>query len=229
MLQIKIPKKHYPNLLKILQLKESSFKTFIKTVSEIPPKVYPEEILLEAISKIKLEATSKAKLETSKEQPNIVQTLLSLLVNRGVSEEETTNYVEILISEDLIKALKIDKKEVEVLKKRLISIFNVEPLIISAKATNVLFEYYSTFGRARVLTDIRPVFSAGKDTTPKAAMIVHSLNIHYHQESLHKEFYVELDDNDIQELIDNLRRAQSKSKKLKKVLDKSGLNCLNPF
>lgn len=68
------------------------------------------------------------------------------------------------------------------------------------------------------MSDIRPVLSENRETTTDAAIIIHTLKIHYIQDNQHKEFFIALDTEDIVFLIDTLIRAQEKEETLKSIL-----------
>jgi hypothetical protein len=80
-----------------------------------------------------------------------------------------------------------------------------------------MYEYENVYYKSRTITDIRPVFSTEIDSV-EAALIIHTLRIHYHIGAAHKDFYVALDTNDLQQLIDVLERAKVKAEKLKAML-----------
>ena len=70
------------------------------------------------------------------------------------------------------------------------------------------------------MSDIRPVF-AGSPGDTAGALIIHNLNISYHNGSRHKEFYVALDSDELDELKQVIERAQKKAVSLKLLLKKS--------
>jgi hypothetical protein len=77
--------------------------------------------------------------------------------------------------------------------------------------------------RARILTDIRPVFGA-TDDPPIAAVVVHTLRLSFFEDNESKEFFISLDAEDLRTLRDQLDRASSKAESLKEVIDKTGID-----
>jgi hypothetical protein len=97
---------------------------------------------------------------------------------------------------------------------------------IIAKATGVFLDHERIYCGARILTDIRPVFSSDAAVMPNAAVIVHTLKIGYHENGDHKEFYLALDAEDIRKLQEILNRANTKAQSLKELLNKAELSYL---
>ena len=217
MANIKVPEKHHGALKKLLHLSESVFESMVKAIATIPIKTYPESTLLTAIKKVKSINGEDAKI--------LRDFLVPFCVNHSSSDKEALQYVESIRSLEV--ELGISKKDWDIVKSRLTTILNVKPLILSAKATAILHEYERTFGRTRVLTDIRPIFDTTKDANLEAGIVIHTLNIHYHQEGEHKDFFVTLDDNDLDMLIFALERAKAKAQNLKQHLKKTKLMCID--
>lgn len=92
---------------------------------------------------------------------------------------------------------------------------------ITAKALGVTSEYEKTFWRARILTDMRPIFGEKVEEPPAAAVIVHTLRITYHtpQANNHPSaFYLSLDTKDLRELQAEITRALAKEQTITKTL-----------
>jgi len=93
---------------------------------------------------------------------------------------------------------------------------------LSMKAASLAMEHDRNFCSAHVFTDVRPVFSNDL-SKPEGAVIVHNLNISYHEGKQHREFYVALAPNELKEVADAVSRAMQKDKAMKSLLRKSGL------
>lgn len=97
---------------------------------------------------------------------------------------------------------------------------------ITAKALGVMTEHEHVYCRARVLTDMRPIF--GEDiSTPDAFVTTHTLRIGYHDNQEHKDIFITMDRNDVKELIDMLKRAEQKEEALDSFLNNSKLVHIN--
>ena len=131
------------------------------------------------------------------------------------------------LAQDLVEAiedsrpgeLKLPATERECFKQQLSKFLDVDSLRIASKALFLLHEYERVFCSARVMTDIRPIFGSSPDDAPRAALIVHTLKLNYHDATGLKQFYITMDSDEMDELMFVLDRAESKAKSLKAVLD----------
>ena len=209
MAQINIPEKYHEALEKLSTLPDATFLKLLEALSNLPIKVHSRADLMGTISSISEISVGDAK--------DISDALLGFCMSCASCGKETSTYLEEFI-QALEKSPKLDRTKLEVLKSRLNQILNIASFSIATKAASVLFEHDRIFGQARVLTDIRPVFDIQADRPPKAAVIIHNLSIHYQQDGKHKEFFLAMDENDIQTLIETLKRAKMKAESIKKAL-----------
>ena len=112
--------------------------------------------------------------------------------------------------------------------ERLTFLFSSPQIYYASKARELLTECGNIYIDSRLITDIRPVFGIDLDESPKGAMIIHNLHIHYQadEEGDHKDLFLALDAKDIKTLKDVLNRAEIKEKSLKTVIEKAGLTNL---
>jgi hypothetical protein len=91
----------------------------------------------------------------------------------------------------------------------------------SVKAKELRLEVERSLYGARVLTDLRTVF--GDDVSTRPAMtVMHTLELKYHHETGdHREFYISLDDEDLQRLKEVIERAQRKGATLVELMNKA--------
>jgi hypothetical protein len=131
------------------------------------------------------------------------------------------------LDETKVDALKLKPERRDIFKQRITRLLAPSSsLAITARAVDVLTEHERIFTSARIITDIRSVFSDPSEK-PSAAFIVHMLNIHYRQGREKKEFFVALDSDDIAKLKEVLDRAEKKAKSLATLLDASGIHTLD--
>ncbi len=99
----------------------------------------------------------------------------------------------------------------------MLALLGAEAFTLTAKAQDLQTDDERTFCRARILTDLRPVFGTNIEDGPKGMVIIHLLKLGFHQasERHHDEFYVALDADDLQTLKKVVERAQSKAKILR--------------
>jgi hypothetical protein len=105
-------------------------------------------------------------------------------------------------------------------RDKLLALLGAEAFTLTAKAQDLQTDDERTFCRARILTDLRPVFGTKIEDGPKGMVIVHLLKLGFHQASVrqHDEFYVALDADDLQTLKKVIERAQSKANVLRSTM-----------
>ena len=127
--------------------------------------------------------------------------------------------------DDLVESMETDqRKELhlgptrEQFKKNLAKLLNDKNLVIASKAIYLRRDYEHTYCRARILTDIRPIFSDDRTLPPISAVLIHQLQLVYHEGSTTKEIHIALDSDDLSSLKVQIERAQEKAKSLKAFL-----------
>ncbi|SRR6266545_2288159 len=160
----------------------------------------------------------------------VIHSLMSLAAFKGSSNQNT----EKLVSDVLADLKKADKEPafandlIDRLAQRLPLLLGLSPLTISSKAIGILTDNQRIFREARVLSDIRAVFSDNVEAMPAAAVIVHELKLEYYESGDRKEWFIALDSRDLQKLINVLERAKQKDSSLRLVLSAANLPFLDP-
>jgi hypothetical protein len=217
-----IPKKRYNALVKLFSLPNELFQSLIANLQGAPFTFDLRSSLRSAISSLQD--------IQSEDVPDIIDALLSLYINRSGSDKSTTEYINEFSEaarESTSEGLRRIAESTEDIPARLTDIFKVSSVLLAAKASSVMYEYDHIFYKARVLTDVRPVFGEGA-AEAQALMIIHNLRIHYHQGDVHQDFFVALDSKDIQKLIDLLERAKAKAETLKSMLASTNIPYIEP-
>lgn len=104
-----------------------------------------------------------------------------------------------------------------------------DSLGITAKAKDIRGQHQNVYCKARILTDIRPVFSQDVGVEPPAGVIVHTLRLTTHPGgdfSASKDFYVALDELDLKELKRLVDRAVQKEATLRSLISQTGMTFL---
>lgn len=195
-----------------MELDEETADKLYSALSDAPPAI-DEQGLAQAITS-KVEGVSVDDLEI------ITEMLISLQATAnyyGISADIFTLDICEAITEDAIEGLKVESADS--CTNRLRRFFDVESLSVPQKVISVLRDHEYMFCKARIITDIRPVFGSDIEQGPTAAVIVHMLKISYHEGDDIKDFYLAMDTGDIQSLRDILDRADAKAKILKPVLE----------
>jgi hypothetical protein len=216
---INIPRKQYAVLSKLAELSEPQFAELIKGLNEIGASLSPTDF-----SK---HLSENVKTIPADDLSGLVKMLCGLY-----PAKENHNKTPAQIGLD-VKETAVDEKpqifppeRAAILETRINKLLSIDKAIaITAKAQDVVTEHPRVFCAARIFSDIRPVFSAEADSV-SAAVVVHTLNITYHQEGDHKEFFVTMDNADIDELKKAIERSEKKYKVLQSLIQKSGVTYL---
>jgi hypothetical protein len=117
--------------------------------------------------------------------------------------------------------------EASALRERLIMLLSIEKTVgIIAKAGELLYTYPIVYQSARILTDVRPVFSSEKEPTPIASVISHTLVVDTSEgdtEGRAKRIFIALDSEDLTDLKRVIERASQKEAALRRILPEQAL------
>jgi hypothetical protein len=213
-----IPEEYEAGYAKLIALDESVIEQFTEVLRAAPMVLRP----------IDLASTIAEHLAGSIEDDDvyeIIQMLVSLypVEDDFESNEQLAEEICEAVVESDSEKLSLPEGDRERFKQRLIKLLDIDSVRVASKANVLLHEYERVVCNARVMTDIRPVFGVSPDAPPKAALIVHTLKINYHDAEGLKEFYVAMDSDEMDQLMYVLDRADAKSKSLRAVLDAAKL------
>jgi len=175
---------------------------------------------------------SKALVEKLKPTPgaeikSIIRTLTALSTikeYRNRSIEEVLNDLKETIEAD--KPENLDTAKTQVLLGRLKQILEAGGGInMLVKTKSVILAHERTYCGSKILSDLRPIFFDSPDRI-SAAVLIHTVNISYHQNGEHKHFYVAMNPTDLEKLKGAIERAERKAKALRSYVDKSGIRYL---
>ena len=219
MATLRIPDDYQAGLACILKLADASVSQLAEAIRQAPPTAKLPEI----ISVVAPEVPDLSGEQLS----DILATLFSLYIVRGQADVSLKRFVD-----DLIEAMRatgrddlmVPPEQSSAIKERLARLLDIEPLNTFSKAVGLRGDHQRTFCDARILTDLRPVFGQDPSAPPVGAVIVHNLKLEYHESGDHKEFFLALDSDDIETLIEALERARIKSKSLQSLLSVTKLS-----
>lgn len=207
---LNIPESELPQIEWFARLSDENFSKLVSAFRDTDPTLTLREFS-EAVSE-------KIDLLPPDEVEENLKTLFALYWLK-----ERSGYPTDVFAEDLAEAAhrQSAKKEfplsVKQFAPRLIDLLNIGSIGVTAKALDVLTEHERVFCGARILSDMRPVF-LDDGTQATAAMIVHQLQIAFHEGKDHKELYFALDSNDLDELLEVIERARRKEKVFEKIM-----------
>lgn len=218
-----IPEPYKVGFKRVALLEDSSIQELLSAFRNTSPSLYAKEITEQVIPQVKSISASDV--------INITETLFSLYVSHAGQGSSLTDFVEGVIQaidESDYKELVNSTKTRDTLTQRLSALLNVDPMIVGAKSYILLFDNDRNFRSARVVTDIRPVFTDEAGKNPSAVMIVHQLKITYLEGDVSKDFYIAMDNKDIQRFMDALTRADLKAQTLKPVFEELKVLYIEP-
>jgi hypothetical protein len=197
------------------KLSEDSFEQLISALEEMTPKLFPQQIISELLTKVDIPVDDVSA---------IVSTVMTLNTHR-VLDDVTNEEIADRVLESAAEA-KISVADREAFRKKLLRVFELETLFISAKALGILQSSENLFRDARIVTDVRPVFGSDASAPPAAAVVVHMLDLSYQKDGNVKHIYIAMDSMDIDTLRETLDRAETKTESLKPLLQ--GTTILDP-
>lgn len=220
--KLNIPERYRAGVSKIRRLDERSVRE-IRSALEQPvesPKVTGNGVEIpskpDAVAIKAMRSVSSVNTSDFKQIAEALAALYGVKSTRDVSVDEFADDVcdalESLPSEEE----RLPHSEREQFKGKLVTLLSADVFSLVSKTYDLATEDERTFCDARILTDLRPVFGTQVEDGPQAMVVVHLLKLAYHQGSEHhNQFYVALDDDDLQTLKKLLDRAEAKAKTLR--------------
>jgi hypothetical protein len=212
-----IPVPYRQGFARIKKLTSADVDSFVAALEKTQSAGRIKEVTAAVVSQVP--NLSRADVES------ILRTLYSLCA--FVSDEETPLAEHLSELTSAMQAsgrteLALSENERIEFEERLNKLLSVKTLVISSKVERLRLDYPATLHDATILSDIRPIFDTA-DERPVGCAIAHTLEIEYHESGEHKEFYVVLDNEDLQKMKRVIQRAEAKAASLKALLKTSGL------
>ncbi len=112
--------------------------------------------------------------------------------------------------------LRLDETKQEHLRERLTALTESPAMEIHAKARSLQQDRENIYCRARIISDLRPIFGSDVRQSPKAVLVAHMLRITYHHGSRGtlKDLFLTLRTEDLDQLSELIERARSKADSL---------------
>ncbi len=216
---VRIPDPYQAGVSALAAMPESAFTQLREALSRAPSSFTDQRELTAWIS-------SEVKNVPPADLTRLIRSLASLY---RLQSRQPNRSAQQLATEVALAAREIPNfqaKEGVDLAARLAELLVLESLNTTAfKAKELQSESERTFCEARIITDIRPVFGENLDDPP-TMMIVQTLKVGFHEPE-HKDVFIALDSDDILSLKKTLDRAELKAKKLKSLLDSSGMRSIS--
>lgn len=155
---------------------------------------------------------------------DMLQALQALYTVRSNSDVPSVEFVE-----DVLEAIQEhqkrnwDEDELENAKRNFIKLLGIESIRLRSNAKSARTDDERTFCKAKILTEMRPVFTEDIEDGPQGIVVVHRLKLGYHSNrgnGKHEDFYVTLDEEDLEAFKEAIHRAEMKSASLQKHMNK---------
>lgn len=166
-------------------------------------------------------AIESGKFTNVRDFKQIAEALGSLYVAKSREEVTTEEFADDVCDamEELdVERLRLPHQEREQFREKLLALLRADVFEILSKAWDLRTDDEHTFCGVRILTDLRPVFGFHVEEGPKAMVVVHHLRLGYDiagNSNKHEDFFVSLDAEDLEQLKNAIKRAESKAKSLK--------------
>jgi hypothetical protein len=214
MTSLSIPESDLPVFKRILELTDSQVASLTAALSETNANL-KKSAFVNQISK-KVENVDASDISS------ILRVLFILYRMKDRTRMSVKELAE-GVSNSVSKGGRLSAEQIASLSERIQKLLAFDDTIsVTAKAMDVMTEHAHVFCNARILSDIRPVFSSTAESAA-AAVVIHTLQIGYHDGGTgpHKEFYVALDSADVGKLKEVILRAEKKDVALQTILKTS--------
>ncbi len=209
---LNVPKKYREGVFRISQLDE-------RTVQEISRALNETFNTQEGLSKAAIASLAVLSETNKKDFIQIAEALVALYSVKSGADVPTEDFAEDIYSamEQIEEAQwRVAEDHKQRFENNLLQLLSAEAFSLRSKAQDLQTDDERTFCRARILTDIRAVFGDRIEDGPKGMVLVHLLKMGFHQSGRgHDEFFIALDENDLQTLKRVIERAQLKAKTLR--------------
>jgi hypothetical protein len=217
MASVRIPQPARDGLHKLASLSEDQFRDLCEALKSIPIEIRHHTVFAER--EVSPPSIPPEDLESIKNG------VFPLAMGAATVPVPLPDYIK-----DVVKAVQEEDDPldfpVSLLVDRLNEALSIPSIELIAKAYDVMTEHGCTYSSARIVTDVRPIFAEVEDV-PKAAVMIHMMNINYLEGTYRKTFAVALDEKDIDDLAKLLERAKKKAKTLKSVIAPTGITTID--
>jgi len=206
-----IPKGYIPDVNRIRNLPDSTVDELIQAVETAPLTTDPEELAKIIAGSIPSVGADDLK--------GILGFVYGLYNVRQSSQLNNRQFLEELIAGVRQHAKpELTEDDLPRMRDRFRRILSIKKLSTLSKARNLQRAGERLYCDATIVSDVRPVFGQDVKSRPVGAVITHTLKLAYHEGLDHKEFFITLDEVDLEELQEVFDRAKQKSQSLTTLL-----------
>jgi hypothetical protein len=211
-MKLAIPKSQKEGFKQFISLPDDKWRSLLQALEAAGPTISARALAKDVSQKVDLSADQLRQVIV------IAGSLYVTRDQRGVGVKE---FAEAVVEEAVQEGLvgRGDSAAASKLEERISRLLSLDrSLGVSAKATQLLFSHKNPLLTARIFTDIRPVFTGDENPTPRAAVLVHTLELVTNTDGRQLSHYIALDSTDLQTLKRVVDRAIHKEISLKAIM-----------
>jgi hypothetical protein len=211
-MKLTIPESQRDGFKQFISLPDDKWKSLLQGLESAEPTISAGALAKEISPGVELNADQLRQVVV------MAGSLYMTRDQRGVNVDE---FAEAVVEEAVQEGL-VDRGDSEAtskLKERVSQLLSLHhSLGVSAKATQLLLRHKNPLLTARIFTDIRPVFTGDENLTPRAAVLVHTLELVTSTDGRELSHYIALDSTDLKTLKRIVDRAIHKEASLKTIM-----------
>lgn len=211
-MKLAIPKSQKEGFRQFISLPDDRWRSLLQALEAAGPTISARALAKQVSSEVDLGADQLRQ---------VILVAGSLYVTRDQRGANAEEFAEAVVEEAVHEGL-VDRGNpgaTSKLRERVSQLLLLDhSLGVSAKATQLLFSHKNPLLTARIFTDIRPVFTGDENPTPRAAVIVHTLQLVTGTDGRELSHYIALDSADLKTLKRVVDRAIHKEASLKTIM-----------
>jgi len=211
-MKLAIPKSQKESFKQFIRLPDDKWRSLFRALEAAGPTISARALAKHVSPEVDLGADQLRQVIV------VAGSLYVTRDQRGVNAEEFAEaVVEEAVHEELVD--RSDSVATSKLRERVSQLLSLNhSLGVSAKATQLLLSHKNSLLTARILTDIRPVFAGDENPTPRAAVVVHTLELITSTDGRQLSHYIAMDSADLKTLKRVVDRAIHKEISLKAIM-----------
>ena len=216
---LRVPERFRAGLLHIAQLPQEGFEQLLSALKRAPACKDSRELLAWIGDE-----TPAIGVEDRRQIITALISLFRVQQNSGVPPQNFANDVWDSLESLVLKTTLADIDR-GAFQSRTVQLIEQSSLdIASMRITDVKTEVERNFCAIRIFPDLRSAFRGSADELPTEMAVIHNFQIGYHDGmGEHKEFYISLDQGDLDKLKKAIAEAEKRADALERLLDRSAV------
>ena len=219
MLPIRIPKNHIRSFEVLSALTSEELTSIVLKLQSWKTPTTDAKALQRQIAAAGIDADRAAKLA------ELIGSLESVYAWQAESTRAFVNDICKALQSDFPEEGWISESSLKRVIDALTAVLAVKPLFAAYKASYLSQQFERVYLKAKIFSDIRPVFeqTVTENDPPITAVVVHSINIAFQAPNEIEEIYLSAKEEDLLELRGIIDRAITKSRVMRQLITKAGI------